>query len=77
MSVRFTPDHEWLRLEDNGELTVGITDYAQSALGDVVFVQLPDLETYEAGAGQRLSPRLGLVLPFPADRRQWPGQPDG
>ncbi|MFG0359784.1 glycine cleavage system protein GcvH [Pseudomonas sp. zbq_11] len=49
MSVRFTPDHEWLRLEDNGELTVGITDYAQSALGDVVFVQLPDLETYEAG----------------------------
>lgn len=42
MSVRFTPDHEWLRLEANGELTVGITDYAQSALGDVVFVQLPE-----------------------------------
>jgi len=49
MSVHFTPDHEWLRLEANGELTVGITDFAQSALGDVVFVQLPDLKEYDAG----------------------------
>jgi glycine cleavage system H protein len=49
MSVRFTPDHEWLRLEENGELTVGITDYAQTALGDVVFVQLPDLKAYSTG----------------------------
>lgn len=50
MSVRFTPDHEWLRLEANGELTVGITDYAQSALGDVVFVQLPEQQQqYRAG----------------------------
>lgn len=49
MNVRFTADHEWLRLEHNGELTVGITEYAQSALGDVVFVQLPDLQTYAAG----------------------------
>lgn len=49
MSVHFTTDHEWLRLEANGELTVGITDFAQSALGDVVFVQLPELKEYDAG----------------------------
>ena len=40
-TLRFTPEHEWLRLEATGELTVGITSYAQQALGDVVFVQLP------------------------------------
>ncbi|MFF7062705.1 glycine cleavage system protein GcvH [Pseudomonas sp. NPDC008258] len=49
MSVRFTLDHEWLRLEQNGELTVGITDFAQAALGDVVYVQLPQLQAYSAG----------------------------
>lgn len=39
--LRYTSDHEWARLED-GRLRIGITDYAQDALGDVVFVQLPD-----------------------------------
>ena len=38
--LRYTPDHEWVRLED-GRVRVGITDYAQDALGDIVFVQLP------------------------------------
>ncbi len=46
---RYTRDHEWARLED-GRVRVGITDYAQDALGDVVFVQLPDPGTaVEAG----------------------------
>jgi glycine cleavage system H protein len=39
--LRYTSDHEWARLED-GKVRVGITDYAQDALGDVVFVQLPE-----------------------------------
>jgi glycine cleavage system H protein len=39
--LRFTKDHEWIRLED-GVATVGITDHAQEALGDVVFVGLPE-----------------------------------
>jgi len=40
-ALRFTTDHEWIRLE--GEVaTVGITDHAQTALGDVVFVDLPE-----------------------------------
>jgi glycine cleavage system H protein len=48
--LRYTSDHEWARLED-GRLRVGITDYAQDSLGDVVFVQLPEPgTTVEAGA---------------------------
>jgi glycine cleavage system H protein len=39
--LRYTRDHEWLRQEAGGEVRVGITDYAQSQLGDVVFVELP------------------------------------
>lgn len=38
--LRYTSDHEWVRLEE-GRARVGITDYAQDALGDIVFVQLP------------------------------------
>jgi glycine cleavage system H protein len=48
-TLRFTPEHEWLRLEETGELTVGITNFAQEALGDVVFVQLPELGQYGEG----------------------------
>ena len=48
-TLRFTPEHEWLRLEASGELTVGITDFAQQALGDVVFVQVPELGAFDAG----------------------------
>ena len=39
--LRYTSDHEWARLED-GRVRIGITDYAQDALGDVVYVQLPE-----------------------------------
>ncbi|SDZ67820.1 glycine cleavage system protein GcvH [Pseudomonas sp. NFIX28] len=48
-ALRFTVDHEWLRLESDGLITVGITAYAQAALGDVVFVQVPELRSYRAG----------------------------
>jgi glycine cleavage system H protein len=47
--LRYTADHEWVRREGD-QLRVGITDYAQDALGDVVFVQVPDLGA-EVGAG--------------------------
>ena len=48
--LRFTVEHEWLRQEADGLITVGITAYAQEALGDVVFVQLPDTQAYSAEA---------------------------
>jgi len=38
----YTQEHEWLRVEEDGLVTVGITDYAQDHLGDLVFVQLPE-----------------------------------
>ena len=41
-SLRYTSDHEWLQERDGGVVRVGITDYAQDALGDVVFVSLPE-----------------------------------
>jgi glycine cleavage system H protein len=40
--LRYSSDHEWVRLE-NGQLRLGITDYAQDALGDVVFVEIPEV----------------------------------
>ncbi len=40
--LRYTENHEWIAVED-GKVKVGITDYAQDALGDVVFVDLPDV----------------------------------
>nr|WP_314533674.1 glycine cleavage system protein GcvH [uncultured Pseudomonas sp.] len=48
--LRFTVEHEWLRTEADGSVTVGITAFAQQALGDVVFVQVPVLGSYDAGA---------------------------
>ena len=48
--LRFTVDHEWLRQDADGLVTVGITAYAQEALGDVVFVQLPEVQAYAVGA---------------------------
>ena len=42
--IRYTKDHEWVRMEDDGTATVGITDHAQEALGDIVFVELPEAD---------------------------------
>ncbi|MDH3350504.1 MAG: glycine cleavage system protein GcvH [Gammaproteobacteria bacterium] len=39
----YTNDHEWLRREDDGSVTVGVTDHAQAALGDLVYVELPEV----------------------------------
>ena len=42
--LQYTSDHEWLRREDDGSVTVGITDHAQQALGDLVYVELPEVD---------------------------------
>jgi glycine cleavage system H protein len=41
--LRYTREHEWARLDEDGRITIGITDYAQEQLGDIVFLDLPDL----------------------------------
>ena len=40
----YTSEHEWLRRDEDGSVTVGITDHAQSALGDLVYVELPEVD---------------------------------
>jgi glycine cleavage system H protein len=48
--LRYSSDHEWVKVED-GKARIGITDYAQDALGDVVFVDLPEVGTAAAAGG--------------------------
>jgi glycine cleavage system H protein len=54
-SLKYAETHEWVRLEDTGELTVGITDHAQDLLGDLVFAELPEV-------GQRFSAQEQCML---------------
>ncbi len=56
MTTKFTPDHEWINIEDHDAAVVGITPHAQEALGDVVFVELP-----EAGRILRKGEVAGVV----------------
>ena len=49
--LRFLKSHEWARVEDNGQVTVGISDHAQGLLGDLVYVELPEVgDDVTAGA---------------------------
>lgn len=41
--LKYTRSHEWLRVEDDGVVTVGVSDHAQASLGDLVFVELPEV----------------------------------
>lgn len=43
MTLKYTPDHEWIQLDGDAPAVVGITQHAQDALGDVVFVDLPEV----------------------------------
>ncbi len=52
--LRYSSDHEWVRLEDGNRARVGITDYAQDALGDIVYIDLPAVGT-EVTSGQSIS----------------------
>jgi glycine cleavage system H protein len=49
--LKYASSHEWTRLESDGSVVVGITDHAQDALGDVVYIELPEVGTHvDAGA---------------------------
>jgi glycine cleavage system H protein len=47
-AMRYTEDHEWVRVESDGTATIGITDHAQDALGDIVFIEMPDVDKHFA-----------------------------
>jgi len=44
-NYKFLSSHEWAKLEEDGKVTVGISDYAQDQLGDIVFVELPEIDS--------------------------------
>ena len=47
--LHYQESHEWARVEEDGSVTVGISDHAQDELGDVVFVELPELDSEVVG----------------------------
>ena len=55
-SIKYTATHEWVRREDDGSVTVGISDHAQDAMGDIVYVELP-----EAGATVEVQDEVGVI----------------
>jgi glycine cleavage system H protein len=68
MTVKYTPEHEWIQLEDHEYAFVGITLHAQDALGDVVFVDLPEVgRTYAkgevAGAVESVKAAADIYMP--------------
>lgn len=68
-NLRFTDDHDWLRPEPDGTVVVGITDYAQQQLGDVVYVQLPEIGKHyaageEAAVVESVKAASGIKLPL-------------
>lgn len=50
--LKYASSHEWVRLEDDGTVTIGISDHAQEALGDVVFIELPEVGAELAAADE-------------------------
>ncbi|MFZ2990492.1 glycine cleavage system protein GcvH [Ideonella sp.] len=70
MTIKFTPDHEWINLADPAAAVVGITVHAQDALGDVVFVDLPEVgKTFAKGeiAGVVESVKAAADIYMPVD----------
>ena len=50
--LRYAKTHEWARVEEDGTVTVGVSDHAQDALGDVVYVELPEMDAQVAQAAE-------------------------
>jgi glycine cleavage system H protein len=48
-NLKYTESHEWIETLENGNIRIGITEHAQSALGDIVFVEVPEMDSYASG----------------------------
>jgi len=67
-NIKYTEEHHWLRVDADGLVTVGITEHAQNQLGDIVFVQLPEVgqklgEGQEAVVIESVKAASGIILP--------------
>ncbi|KAI3617068.1 hypothetical protein CBS9595_002977 [Malassezia furfur] len=80
----YTPEHEWVRYDDESNIgTIGITNHAQESLGDVVYIELPQLEleaargdqigSVESAASDIYSPVSGIVVASNVDLDEQPG----
>ena len=58
-NLRYTASHEWVRTEADGTVTIGITDHAQDALGDLVYLELPAVGRKLAAGGSVRGRRIG------------------
>lgn len=70
--LKYLPSHEWVRIEADGTATVGITDHAQEALGDVVFVDVPEVGSEvaaneEAGVVESVKAASDIYSPISGD----------
>ena len=54
-NLHYTKEHEWVKVEEGGIITVGITDYAQNALTDIVYIELPEDLENEIGEGEEFA----------------------
>lgn len=69
-NTKYTEDHEWLRVESDGNVTVGVTSYAQEQLGDLVYIQLPEVDrSYTKGEEAAVieSVKVAGEIKMPAD----------
>lgn len=67
--LKYIASHEWVRVEGDGTVTVGVTDYAQDALGDVVYVELPEVDVVlaagdEAGVVESVKAASDIYTPL-------------
>lgn len=70
--LKYTKDHEWLKLLDNGEAIIGITEFAQQSLGDITFVELPEAgDRFDSGASfgvvESVKAASDLYMPIDAE----------
>ena len=78
-NLKYTSDHEWIKLLDNDEAIVGITDFAQQSLGDITFVETPEEgDTFDRGAtfGVVESVKAASDLYMPVDAEVIEGNSD-
>ena len=67
--LRYLDTHEWARLEEDGTVTIGITDHAQDALGDIVYIELPEVDAEvvagdEAGVVESVKAASDIYYPI-------------
>ena len=70
VNLKYTASHEWMLLNADGTVTVGITDHAQEALGDLVFVELPEVGAHFDAENSLAGEPCGIHACYPCHTRK-------